>query len=72
MGHSSLISGLCWLGVGGASSTPHMASCEASGSLHIWSAATAAAKLILREPGTASERQFAAQTGPTGVWAHKC
>ena len=70
-GHSSLISGLCWLGVGVASSCAHLASCEASGSLHIWSATTGASKLILREPGTTSERhsasaQSAVQAGPTG------
>ena len=55
-GHSSPITALCWLpGLGlGASSTATtaalIASCDAAGALHIWSAATGAGRLAFREP----------------------
>lgn len=65
-GHMSPVADLCWLGSTTAGSSPHMASCDASGSLHIWSTATGATRLILREPGGSTDRQ-SAQTGPTGM-----
>ena len=51
-GHSSPITALCWLPTSHPSSGSLVATCDASGALHIWSAATGAGKLIFRESAT--------------------
>ena len=76
-GHSSPVTSLCWLPTsqsGATAATALLASCEASGSLHIWSATTGAGKLVFKEPsatatggrrqaGTAESAQTCAPTG---------
>ena len=76
-GHSSQVTALCWLPMahsGRNSSTGSlMASCDATGSLHIWSAVTGVGKVSFRESSGSSSngpgrRQTAADqvSAPTG------
>ncbi|KAL0031838.1 hypothetical protein WJX79_010539 [Trebouxia sp. C0005] len=53
-GHSSPITALCCLPTGQSNSSGLMASCDASGALHIWSAITGAGKLSFRESSSST------------------
>ncbi|KAL0056421.1 hypothetical protein WJX82_011195 [Trebouxia sp. C0006] len=53
-GHSSPITALCWLPTGQNNSSSLIASCDATGALHIWSAVTGAGKLSFRESSSST------------------
>jgi len=53
-GHSTPITALCWLPTRQSSSSSLIASCDATGALHIWSAVTGAGKLSFRESSSST------------------
>lgn len=46
---SAPVVSMCLVGCGGAASTPQVASCDASGALHVWSLKRGEQTLCLRE-----------------------